>query len=186
MKDTLMPPIVLTAVCIIVSALLVFAHELTYTDTTGVMTEQLQKGCEEIFGTDDYRILLEKDQEKKTPATFDTKGVLAVITNGSDKCLVEIEQDGYAKNGLHLLIGIDKNGSVQGICFLSIGETPGVGTKVQEHSFLDKLIGFDKSTDETSIDGVTAATFSSKGMKAACRKAVTLYDKNKEAIFGEQ
>lgn len=186
MKDTLMPPIVLTAVCIIVSALLVFAHELTYTDNTGVMTDQLRTGCTEIFGEDDYSILLEKNTDKKIPATFDTKGVKAVITNGKDKCLIELEQDGYAKNGLHLLIGVDTNGSVKGIYFLSIGETPGVGTKVQDKSFTDTLIGFDKNTDESSIDGVTAATFSSKGMKAACRKAVTLYDKYKEAIFGEQ
>lgn len=180
-----MPPIVLTAVCIIVSALLVFTHELTYTDTTGVMTEQLQTGCEEVFGKDDYHILLEKDTAKKTPATFGIKGVKAVITNGKDKCLVELEQDGYAKNGLHLLIGIDQKGAVCGIKFLSIGETPGVGTKVQDKSFTDTLIGFDKSTQDDEIDGVTAATFSSKGMKAACRKAVTLYNENKEAIFGE-
>lgn len=181
-----MPPIVLTAVCIIVCALLVFAHDLTYTDTTGVMTDKLRAGCEEIFGADDYSILLKKDTEKKTPETFGVQGVKAVITNGSDKCLIELEQDGYAKGGLHLLIGIDQSGKICGISFLSIGETPGVGTKVQDQSFINTLIGFDIHSDETRIDGVTAATFSSKGMKAACRKAVTIYEENKKAIFDEE
>lgn len=186
MKDTLIPPIVLTAVCVIVCALLVFAHDLTYVDTTGVMTDKLRSGCEDIFGKDNYSILLDETADKKTPQTFGADGVKAIITNGSDKCLIELEQDGYAKGGLHLLIGIDESGKVCGISFLSIGETPGVGSKVQEQSFVDKLIGFTTDTDETKIDGVTAATFSSKGMKAACRKAVTIYEENKKAIFNEE
>lgn len=184
MKETLMPPIVLTLVCVIVSALLVFAHEQTYIDTTGVMTEQLTNACKDIFGEGDYKMLLEENEKKKVPLTFGVEGVKSVITDGKNKCFVELEQDGYAKNGLHLLIGIDLHGRVAGIEFLSIGETPGVGSKVQDASFVSKLIGYGTDTDDASIDGVTAATFSSKGMKAACRKAVELYDANKEAIFG--
>ena len=184
-KETLMPPIVLTAICVIVSALMVIAYNFTYVDNTGVMTEQLSAGCEEVFGAGEYHILLEKDTGKKTPVTFGTDGVKAVITDGREKCLIELEQDGYAKDGLHLLIGIDTDGRIKGISFLSIGETPGVGTKVQQESFLSQLIGYGTDTDDASIDGVTAATFSSKGMKAACRKAVELYAANKEAIFSE-
>ena len=74
---------------------------------------------------------------------------------------------------------------MEGIYFLEISETPGLGTKVQDASFIDKLIGFDTETDESSIDNVTSATYSSEGMKSACRKAVTLYSENKEAIFGD-
>ncbi|MBR4555121.1 MAG: FMN-binding protein [Ruminococcus sp.] len=185
MRSSLMPPIVLTAVCVIVSALLVLAYNFTYVDNTGVMTEQLSAGCEDIFGEGEYSILLEKGTEKKTPLTFGVDGVDAVITDGRGHCLIELEQDGYAKDGLHLLIGIDRDGSIAGIHFLSIGETPGVGTKVQDESFVAKLIGYSTDTDDKTIDGVTAATFSSKGMKAACRKAVELYAANKEAIFSE-
>lgn len=185
MKESIMPPVVLTVICVIVSALLVLAYNFTYVDTTGVMTEQLSAGCEEVFGGGEYHILLEKGSEKKTPVTFGVEGVKAIITDGIDKCLIELEQDGYAKDGLHLLIGIDTDGRIKGISFLSIGETPGVGTKVQQDSFLTQLVGYGVDTDDASIDSVTAATFSSKGMKAACRKAVELYAANKEAIFSE-
>ncbi|MBR6102418.1 MAG: FMN-binding protein [Ruminococcus sp.] len=185
MKETLMPPIVLTLVCVIVSALLVFAHEQTYVDTTGVMTDQLTAACRDIFGEGDYKMLLEEGEKKKTPITFGVEGVRSIITDGKGKCFIELEEDGYAKNGLHLLIGINSDGAVAGIEFLSIGETPGVGTKVQEGNFISRLIGYSPDTDDASIDGVTAATFSSKGMKAACRKAVELYKNNKGAIFGE-
>lgn len=184
MKNSIMPPLVLTIICVVVSGLLALAYNKTYVDTTGVMTDELQAGCEDIFGSGDYKIMLDPDAEEKTPVTFDTEGVVSVITDGRDKCIVEIKQDGYSKGGLHLLVGINSEGAAEGIYFLEIGETPGVGTKVQEKSFLDKLIGFNTETDENSIDNITSATYSSKGMKAACKKAVKLYSEHKEEIFG--
>ncbi|MGN0601713.1 MAG: FMN-binding protein [Oscillospiraceae bacterium] len=180
MKNNVMPPLVLTLICIVVSGLLVFAHNKTYKDTTGVMTDELKAGCEDIFGEGDYEILL----NGKNPVTFDTDGVISVITDSNDeKCIVEIEQDGYSKGGLHLLVGLNSDGAVEGIYFLEIGETPGLGTKVQDKSFTDKLIGFNKDTNPDDIDNVTSATYSSKGMKAACKKAAELYSEHKEEIF---
>lgn len=180
-----MPPLVLTIICVVVSGLLAFAYNKTYVDTTGVMTDELKTGCKEIFGDGDYEILLEPDTDEKIPVTFDTDGINSIITDGSDKCLIELTQDGYSKGGLHLLIGINTDGAIEGIYFLEIGETPGVGTKVQEASFVDRFKGFTTDTDENSIDNITSATYSSKGMKAACKKAVKLYSEHKEAIFGE-
>ena len=183
MKNVIMPPLVLTMICVIVSGLLAFAYNKTYVDTTGVMTDELKAGCEEIFGDGDYHILLDENAEKKTPVTFNTDGINSIITDGKDKCIIELTEDGYSKGGLHLLIGINSDGEVEDIYFLEIGETPGVGTKVQETSFLDKLTGFSAETDENSIDNITAATYSSKGMKSACKKAVKLYSEHKEEIF---
>jgi electron transport complex protein RnfG len=54
---------------------------------------------------------------------------------------------------------------------------------VQDESFLSKFKGFTADSDENTIDNVTAATYSSKGMKAAVRKAVDLYAEYKEEIF---
>ena len=165
MKDKIMPPLVLTIICIVVSGLLVLAYNATYVDNTGVLTDDMKKGCEEIFGKGDYEIMLDGEGDSKTPVTFDTEGVNSIITDKD------------------LLIGINSEGTVEGIEFLSIGETPGLGTKVQDDSFLSKLKGFGVDTDENSIDNVTAATYSSKGMKSACKKAVKLFDEHKEEIL---
>ena len=182
MKNNIMPPLVLTVICVVVSGLLVFVHNLTYKDTTGVMTDELKAGCEEVFGEGDYSILL----NDKIPVTFDTEGVVSVITDKTEeKCIVEIVEDGYSKGGLHLLVGINTDGAVEDICFLEIGETPGLGTKVQDDSFVNKLIGFNTDTNPDGIDNVTSATYSSKGMKSACKKAVELYSEHKEEIFGD-
>ena len=58
MKDKIMPPLVLTIICIVVSGLLVLAYNATYVDNTGVLTDDMKKGCEEIFGKGDYEIML--------------------------------------------------------------------------------------------------------------------------------
>lgn len=180
MKNNILPPLVLTVICVVVCALLVFAYNLTYVDNTGVLTEDMKNGCEEIFGNGEYAILM----DDKVPVNFGCDEVNSIITDKANKrCVIEITEDGYSKGGLHLLIGINSDGAVEGITFLSIGETPGLGTKVQDESFLEKFKGFNKDTDENSIDNVTAATYSSKGMKSACKKAVEIYDEHKEEIF---
>ena len=184
MKEKIMPPFVLTLICIIVCGLLVFAYNCTYVDSAGVLTDDMKKGCEEIFGQGNYEIILEPNTEKKTPVTFGTEGVNSIITDKENNaCLIEITQDGYSKGGIHILVGINDEGAAEGIYFLSIGETPGLGTKVQNAEFLDKFKGFNVSSDENSIDNVTAATYSSRGMKAAVKKAVQLYSEHKEEIF---
>ena len=68
-----------------------------------------------------------------------------------------------AGDGLPVLMMADQNMQVPclpaiGIEFLSVGETPGLGTKVQDDSFLSKLKGFGVDTDENSNYNHTAAT----------------------------
>lgn len=184
MKEKIMPPLVLTVICVVVCGLLVLAYNATYVDNTGVLTDDMKAGCTDIFGEGNYEILLDEQDGKKIPVTFDTEGVNSVIADKENNtCVIEITQDGYSKGGLHILVGVNSEGAVEGISFLSIGETPGLGTKVQNSDFLDKFKGFNSETDENSIDNVTAATYSSKGMKAAVKKAVNLYNEHKEEIF---
>ena len=104
MKDKIMPPLVLTIICIVVSGLLVLAYNATYVDNTGVLTDDMKKGCEEIFGKGDYEIMLDGEGDSKTPVTFDTEGVNSIITDKDNgRCVIEITEDGYSKGGLHLL-----------------------------------------------------------------------------------
>ena len=81
------------------------------------------------------------------------------------------------KGGLHLLIGFDESGSICGISVISIGETPGLGTKVQNKDFLDKFKGI--SSEDYQVDNITGATYSSKGMKAAVNTALEAYSQMK-------
>ena len=58
MKDKIMPPLVLTIICIVVSGLLVLAYNATYVDNTGVLTDDMKKGCERrsfLFATVEWQ-----------------------------------------------------------------------------------------------------------------------------------
>ncbi|MGN0665726.1 MAG: FMN-binding protein, partial [Huintestinicola sp.] len=137
LKEKIMPPVVLTLICIIASALLAFAYNATYVDTTGVITDKLAGGLTEIYGdSTGFEMLKNNDG---TVRTYD--GVTSVIADKNGNVSFEIIADGYSKGGLHLLIGFDSSGSICGISVLTIGETPGLGTKVKDSSFLDKFKG---------------------------------------------
>ncbi len=185
MKEKIMPPLVLTIICVVISGLLVLAYNATYKDLTGIMTDDLQKGCENIFGKGDYEILLEKNDGKKSPVTFGSENINSIIIDRKKQnCIIEMTADGYSKGGLHILVGLNIGGRVKGIEFLSIGETPGLGTKVQDKSFTDKFLELAPGDSTEDIDNVTAATFSSKGMKEAVSECLELYSEHREAIFG--
>lgn len=179
-----MPPLVLTLICTIVCALLVVAHEATYVDTTGVLTDDMKQGCEEIFGKGSYEILTYKKDKDNLPVDFGVKQLNAVIADKANKrCLFEMTWDGYAKGGLHFLIGINSEGKIEGLHFLSIGETPGLGAKVAEKDYTARFTGLSVESDIESVDNMTAATYSSKGLKHACEKAIEIYTVHKGEIF---
>lgn len=173
LKEKIMPPLVLTIICIITSALLAAVYNLTYVDTTGVITEKLASGLTGLYGTSDgFVMLLDENGDVKT-----YEGVTSVISDGNGKDAFEVYSDGYSKDGLHLLIGFDESGAVCGVTVLSIGETPGLGTKVQDKSFLDKFKGI--SSEDFTVDNITGATKSSNGMKNAVKTAVKAYEEMK-------
>ena len=51
-----------------------------------------------------------------------------------------IDEEAYG-GSLTMTVGVDINGSVKGIAFLDINETPGLGMKAQEDSFLKEYYG---------------------------------------------
>ena len=179
-----MPPLVLTLICIIVCGLLVIAHDAAVKDNTGVLTDEMKKGCTEIFGEGDFEMLTKKTDKGTEPVTFGEKHLGSVIADKNNKtCLLEITCDGYAKDGLHLLVGIDEEGKIKGMHFLSIGETPGLGAKVAQKEYTDKYTGLSVEDDIESVDNLTAATYSSKGLKNACEEALEFYIVHKREIF---
>lgn len=169
LKEKIMPPLVLTIICVISSALLAFVYNLTYVDTTGIITDKLSAGLTEIYGNaDGFSMQMNEDGTVKT-----FEGVTSIISDSSGNVSFEITADGYSKGGLHLLIGFDESGSVCGISVLSIGETPGLGTRAAAPEYLGKFTGI--TSPEFEADAITGATFSSKGIQSAVKTAVTAY-----------
>lgn len=135
-QEKIKPPLVLTLICIITCGLLVAAYEATYVDTTGVITEKLTAGLTEVYGTAEGFEMLKNDDG--TVLTYE--GVTSVLFDGTNTAF-EITADGYSSGGLHVLVGLDNTGAVNGVSVMTIGETPGVGTKVQDESFRNQFRG---------------------------------------------
>lgn len=183
LKDKIMPAVVLMIICVIISALVIVVYDLTYVDNTGVMTDALKEGCGEIFKDGKFEILLEEtDGDEKIPVTFE--GVEQIIVDKEkDYCVFEIIADGYEKGGLHILVGINPQGEVEGISFVEITETKGVGTKVEDKDWLSGFKGALNKSDVEAVDNITGASFSSKGVKSAIKTALSTYSEHKEEIF---
>ena len=167
------PPLVLSVVCIAVSGLLAFANQLTAPRIAKAQEEKLSKSLVEVFGEADYKTL-DKSFEN----------VNQVITDENNRAVFDITVDGYSKDGIESLIGIDSEGKVCGIGIVSLKETTGIGTRIQANDYIQKFIGLDNDDfpDDTIISG---ATYSSKGMRNAVSIAVSTYSQNKEVIFSE-
>jgi len=70
----------------------------------------------------------------------------------------------------------------------TMAETPGVGTKVRDASFLKQFHGmaadtaFQVKKDGGQIDAVTGATVSSRAVAQAIEKAAAFYAEHRDAI----
>lgn len=174
MKDKVKPTVVLTIICVIASLLLVFAYELTKDSIAEQKSQKFSSSVEALFGKTESKVVNIKcgyDEIQTIAVTPDKKTVIQVIT------------DGYSKDGINILVGFDAQGRISGIEFVSLGETPGLGSKVRDETdFRKQFYGLSQPSD--SFDAVSGATFSSNGMKHAVDTALKAYNENKEAILG--
>ena len=171
----ILPSLVLTIICVVASALLVFAHELTKENIAKQKEQKFSSSVEALFGKTDSR-LVEGDFGD---------GIEAVAVTPEGKTAVQVIADGYSKEGINILVGIDENGKVSGIEFVSLGETPGLGSKVRDiPEFREQFYGKGSEAEAAAVDGISGATFSSNGMMKAVGQALDAYNKNKEAILG--
>jgi electron transport complex protein RnfG len=96
---------------------------------------------------------------------------------------VALEGKGKGFGGLiGVMVGVSKEGTVLDIGITSHSETPGIGSKVGETSFTEKFKGL--ATDrEVTVDGISGATYSSKGVMSAVTQALGYVTTFKKEIF---
>lgn len=158
-NEKIKPPLVLTLICIIACGLLVAAYEATYVDTSGVITDKLAEGLTQLYGSADNFEML---------AAPDGSGVDSVLTDGKNIAF-EVTADGYSSGGLHLLVGMTQSGTVQGVSIIDISDTPGIGTRVQNDSFLSQFKG-------VSLDSINA------GQQTDTVKAKAVWGTHKDIV----
>jgi electron transport complex protein RnfG len=166
------PSIVLGLICIIVSGLLILTYNATYVDTTGVITDSISDGLKEVFGNSEgFEMVKESKNGEEDLLKLGNEN--SIMVNPDGNVAIEVTADGYAKGGLTAVVGF-VDGKVKGVSIISISETPGLGTKVDDKGFLSQFIGLENN--EYKLDTVTGATYSSKGMKNLVDTAIETYN----------
>ena len=161
------PVLVLSIICTLICALLIVTYNLTYVDTSGVLTDNLKAGCIAADGEGEYALITDKAAAKLDGEEF---GNISKIVKNKTKgtFLFETVVDGYAADGIDAVIAIDKNGAVSGI---------------NDDAFLQRFYGVksdisivkSEPKNENEVQGITGSTFSSKGMAKAVNLAVKAY-----------
>lgn len=190
----LKPTLVLTLITTIIAALLVVTYNLTYVDNSNVITSKLQECCEKSLGGDGFYIV--PDWKTEGYAIDKPDNIEKMIKNSAGDIAFEVITSGYSKNGIDLLVALNADGTVKGISVISLSETPGLGSKVNDEEFLGQFIGVsaakiaggngggfykgeqksDENANATAIDGVTSATYSSKGVIEAVNIATSVFN----------
>ncbi|MBO5407980.1 MAG: FMN-binding protein [Clostridia bacterium] len=80
-----------------------------------------------------------------------------------------ITQEGYG-GAIEMIIGFDANFNMTGVEYISMSETPGLGTRAKEESFTSQFIGQPAKAFE-EIDALTGATVTSKAVNGAINQA---------------
>ena len=176
-KAMILPPLVLAVICAVCCAFLARANMVTKDKIAAAEADAIQSSLQQLPDAGTFEEITDFTPENNEKATAtglyqDEKGQFAVL----------VTADGYNKGGLQVVIGVDKDGAVTGVSFVTVSETPGLGTKVQSNPELlvDNLVGLSDETVVNGVDNITGATYSSKGMKAAVNCALATVSANQE------
>ncbi|MBE6901558.1 MAG: FMN-binding protein [Ruminococcaceae bacterium] len=183
--EKIKPALILAAIAAIVSALCIITYNVTYVDTSGILTEKQAAAVVSIYGgaAEDYSVVPAEQWSALFEADEQLSRVTKVIKKNDGSLAFEVVVKGY-KEGFDLLVGV-KDGAVAGVAVVSTGEeTKDLGTKAAEPEYLEQFKGIsDKAAivkndpkNEGEVRAVTGATYSSKGVASAVNIALSAYD----------
>lgn len=173
------PPLVLALICAVCCGLLVLANSVTRDKIAAAEAASIQDSLQELPDAGTFTEIPDF-----TPEDNDRAAATALYMDEKGQAAVLITADGYNKGGLQVVVGVNRDGAVTGISFVTVSETPGLGTKVQSNPELlvDNLVGLSDTAAVDGVDGITSATYSSKGMKAAVDCALDTVGANQEVL----
>ena len=179
MISKIKPVLVLSLICTLVCALLIVTYNLTYVDTSGIITDKLNNACVSIDGESEYELITDRASVGLDAEEYEE--IIKIVKNKkTNTYLYEVVVGGYADDGIDVVVGIDDKGAVKGISIMALQETPGLGTKINDKAFLDKFVGAASNititknppSADNEVQAITSATYSSKGLAKAVNLAI--------------
>lgn len=187
MRDYIKLSGVLLIICAIAAVLLGLTNEITYEK----IAQQIEKANNEarqivLPAADDFTKLdaAALAAIQANPDYSIVRDVYEAKTGGSlTGYTVMVAPKGYG-GAIEMIVGIDVNGTVQGVKVGTNNETPGLGKNAEKPAFSeqyknktwDSLIGVIKNgtPKENEIVAITGSTITSKGITAGVNKAMAV------------
>lgn len=194
MKEILSNSIKLCLITLISGLLLGMVYEITKTPRADQEEKTKQEAYKKVFKNadsfDDFDYE-EKDLKKYLKDHDCSSGAeINDIVTAKDKSGNEIgyvvtvtDKEGYGGD-IKFTFGIQKDGTINGISFLSISETAGVGMKAKESKFKKQFEGrnVEKITytktgakDDTQIDAISGATITTNAVTNGVNAGIMTY-----------
>jgi electron transport complex protein RnfG len=85
---------------------------------------------------------------------------------------------------IEVMVGFNPDGELTGISIMNHAETPGIGSRVTEEEFTEQFQGI-APDDVESVDGVSGATYSTKGVVAAVKQAAKFFQERQEELMAQ-
>ncbi len=171
-KDIIKPIVVLTAICLVVTALLAYIN----TVTSPIIADAEKKAAEQARA----EVLAEADSFELVEISELPECVNEVYkaTNGEGYVFM-LTTKGYGGD-MKLICGVKSDGTIEACKTLSHGETSGLGSKTADDPYRNQYVG--KTSDTVSeVDAISGATISSNAYKLAIEDALKAYEMVKEA-----
>lgn len=165
------PVLVLVTICIVEGLLLGMVHGVTAPVAQRNADERAMKAYQELVPGAETFEKLECDTQGCTDA------LKAIDEDGSVVGHVIVaESKGYG-GPVPVSVAFDTDGRVANIMVMSNSETPGLGTKVANDSYIGQYVGLEAvPVDAADVDMISGATISSKAALAAFNIAVQAYE----------
>ena len=106
-----------------------------------------------VYGDSEFSVL------PSHPETVDE-----IRASKSGEYCVTLTSDGYKSDSVELFVAFDKDLAVLKVVVLSSKETTGIGTKIEDDSFLSQFVGKSDTLTSDNVTLIAGATFSSKAV----------------------
>ncbi len=156
---------ILGAICLAATLVLAFTYEITKPK----IDEQMRLEEQEALKT----VVPEADSFKAA-AVEGVEYFEALKQSTLIGYCVKVTGSGYG-GYIRIIVGIDPKGVIKDVRILEHQETPGLGAKISEVSFLKQFIGKNAGTIavKKDVDAITGATISSMAVTGAINKTVS-------------
>jgi len=193
MKSIIKDTIALTVITLVAGLLLGFVFEITR-DPISVQNEKAkQKSYQQVFPDADRFEVVTEESDAKYLAVAGTKVESVrideiVLANDAEGTLLGYvftvtSSKGYGGD-ITFSLGITLNGTVNGISFLSISETAGLGMKANTSDFKNQFknkqvesfeVTKTGAASDNEIDAISGATITSSAVTNAVNAGLTIY-----------